>query len=501
MQFLNTYRNLLLAFCILMVSTLAAQVEFEGSAIPISILNTSADENYLTIGPDGTFLNFSRLKSNSNQGAVANPGNIWQVPIDSITGSPKQLDINDSTMLNVSLGWVGDVHYFGEVESKYGTYFTKIFRTSKGGISKKETEIPYLTNKSPVISANISADGNYMILSLEGTTSYGVEDLYVCQRRSDGSWSSPKNLGPGINTAFQEFTPFLLDNEVLYWSSNGRSGEGSFDVFYSKRLDDTWQSWSQPQALGEAINTQGAETSFQLLGEYAYFVSTQDSDGYGDVKRIKLAEPLENRDTTSYEEELFITRIISVVDESTGTPVLSNIKINGLSIDSSYQAAEARIEFLELEDLTIEVEAPKYFPVGNVYTSSALDTLETIEIALKPLVVGATVNLENVLFQRSTTDFVGGSEKELERVAKMMRDNPELKILVKGHTDNRGNAVMNMDLSQRRAQKVKDYLIESGVDEVRVFSEGFGGTEPIASNEDEFTRKLNRRVEFTVLEQ
>ena len=501
MLFLNSARTVLLAFLIFLSYSLAAQVDFEGPASPISILNTAADENYLSISPDETILSFSRLKSATNQGAISNPGNIWQVEIDSVFGSAYQIDVNDSTMLNISLGGVGKVHYFAEIEAKYGTYYTKVFRSETGSKSKKEAQIPYLTNKSPFISGNISKDGNYMVLSLEGTTSYGVEDLYVCQRRTDGSWSSPKNLGPGVNSAFQEFTPFLLGDDILYWSSNGRSGEGSFDIFFSKRLDDTWQNWSQPKGIGKEINTQGAETSFQVAGDYAYFVSTQDSDGYGDVKRIKLAEPFEENDSISYEEQLYITRTISILDESTGEPVPASIIVKSQSIDSTFQGAKAEVNLLELEDLTLEVEAPKYFPEGSVYTSSALDTLEVIQIRLKPLVVGATVNLQNVLFQRATTDFVGGSEKELERVVKMLQDNPDLKILVKGHTDNRGNAVMNMDLSQRRAQKVMDFLIESGVEEERVSSQGFGGTVPIASNEDEFTRKLNRRVEFTVLEQ
>src|SRR5690606_23106987 len=99
-----------------------------------------------------------------------------------------------------------------------------------------------------------------------------------------------QNLGSDINTAMQEMSATLLpDNRGMIFSSNGHGGFGSMDLFYTERLDDTWMKWSKPENLGPAINTNGREIYYSISADdYPYFVSTQNSEGYGDIKRIKL---------------------------------------------------------------------------------------------------------------------------------------------------------------------------------------------------------------------
>jgi len=121
------------------------------------------------------------------------------------------------------------------------------------------------------------------------------------------------------------------------------------------------------------------------------------------------------------------------------------------------------------------------------------------EYLLTPLEVGTTITLNKVYFERSTAQLLDDSFSELNRVAEMMSENPGVKIELSGHTDNQGSSKLNLQLSQERVDIVKQYLTEHGIDGSRIRGKGYGGTKPVASNASEETRKLNRRVEFTIL--
>src|SRR5690606_39092153 len=120
--------------------------------------------------------------------------------------------------------------------------------------------IPYFLNKNETISGHINKTGNVFVFAGEGYTTLGVEDIYVSVKNASGNWSEPKNLGRNINTSFQEWSPWLSeDTRYLYFASNGRQGYGSFDIYYSQRLDDTWAKWSAPINMGAGVNSEGRE--------------------------------------------------------------------------------------------------------------------------------------------------------------------------------------------------------------------------------------------------
>jgi outer membrane protein OmpA-like peptidoglycan-associated protein len=117
---------------------------------------------------------------------------------------------------------------------------------------------------------------------------------------------------------------------------------------------------------------------------------------------------------------------------------------------------------------------------------------------LQPVEVGTTVNLKNVLFERGTANLLPESNDELDLVVSFLQTNPKVVIDLSGHTDNRGVHSHNVRLSQQRVNKVKDYLVAKGISAKRIMGKGYGGTKPIASNDTEESRMLNRRVEFTI---
>jgi OmpA-OmpF porin, OOP family len=117
---------------------------------------------------------------------------------------------------------------------------------------------------------------------------------------------------------------------------------------------------------------------------------------------------------------------------------------------------------------------------------------------LQPIEIGTTVNLKNVLFQQSTAILLEESFDELNMVVDFMNVNPNVEIALAGHTDNRGVSVHNVRLSQERVDNVKKYLVDKGISPRRITGKGYGGIKPIADNNAEETRKLNRRVEFSI---
>lgn len=496
-NFISIKYNIFL-WTMLMCPFLQAQIAFEGEPVSMSVLNSAADENFIFVNSDGSEIAFTRLKSPNNTGGISNPGNIWISVFDSVWSPPRLVE-GDSQKLQSPMGYSQGLIY-GEVTEKYNAYTSEVFDSRGRTIS-----IPYFQNKSQNISGFLSRDGSQLLLSIERSTTYGVEDIYLCIKDNNGGWSTPKNLGSDINTPFQEYTPFLSANgTTLYWASNGRSGIGSFDIYQSERLDDTWQNWSEPKNLGQSINTEGAETSFQLAGDYAYFVSTQNSDGYGDIRRIKLKVPeqvVEEPREEVVEEELLAIVQFYLNDAETGNPVVGTVMINGISIDSIFtNMSSLSIARDRLGDFKITVDATGYLGIEKFFTQSESAARSNYKLELIPLAIGTTVQLNNVLFQRGTINFVGGSENELDRVVELLQSNPNLKILVKGHTDNQGDPSRNLRLSQQRAKKVRDYILSKKIPSSRVQGKGYGGNAPIAENNTEASRKLNRRVEFTVIE-
>ncbi|GAB4229923.1 MAG: hypothetical protein Tsb0034_01690 [Ekhidna sp.] len=485
-----------------------SQVFFEGSPILVDSLYSANGQNYLVIHPHRKILAFTEEQSGStDQGSIYRKE---QVVVDDV---PWEVFTFQDPLVEEGMtspvGFDGDNMIFSEVVFDRGIYKGALKMASPSG-KIQEVSVPYFKNKAPIQSGCISMDGRFMILSAESSNSYGVEDLYVSKRNADGTWSSLKNLGFKVNTAFQEITPFLAaDNKTLFFATNGREGAGSFDIYFTIRQDDSWRNWSTPVNLGFPVNTNGAETSFvfQDGAEWAWFVSSKDSDGYGDVYRIKFKEDIE-ADTAQLIEEAVVMEDTTPVIESIATPLVQ-IKVvdakTGESLPSQLISSEGTKENVNglfvidsLNGKEVQLKAAGYLPV-MVMLDEQLKEGENV-VALNSISRGNTIALEHVLFHRGTSRLVDGSEKELDLVVEIMNENPNIKILLKGHTDNTGDPVKNVRLSEDRVRSVKQYLLDKGISPYRVTGKGFGGNQPIASNETEETRKLNRRVEFEVIE-
>jgi outer membrane protein OmpA-like peptidoglycan-associated protein len=379
--------------------------------------------------------------------------------------------------------------------------------------------VPYFANRAEATHGFLSRDGQALVFSAESFGTYGAEDLYVIFQLPDGRWSEPRNLGFSINTKLQEVSPaFSEDGKYLYFSSNGRGGYGSFDVFVSERLDDSWLKWSSPVNLNGHVNSEGRELFYHPYARLgiALFTSTLNSDGYGDIKQVLL--PKEQRDTTNADAapieivEIapdanqavgdFLTVSGKIFDAKTNLPVSAAISFQSDSsfivktnVDGFYQT-----EVPKVKQYRLMIESPGYVSSLELFDVRSIE-MKTVELnfLLQPIEVGTTVNLRNVLFKQSTAELLAESEPELDVVVDFLTKNPTVEIELAGHTDNRGLHAHNLKLSNERVKAVKNYLVAKGIVSKRVSGKGYGGTRPIADNDAEDTRRLNRRVEFTII--
>lgn len=511
-------------YLIIQVSFFAmhAQVKFYSNPEPVLELNSPDAEDYLYLSADGNELVYLKKKSKKNVGGKQNSGDIWfsDISFKPVLDSIRTNDFNESSQFYSPIGYTSDNRDFlyNNTEFSQGIYVSKVMTYSLENKTKSEVDIPYLKNYSQFPTGFISRNGKYLFLSMDSKTGYGVEDLYVCILDQSGKWSAPKNLGSVINTTKQELTPFLdADNETLYFSTNARNGLGSFDIYFSKRLDDSWRNWTEPKNLGSFVNSEGSETSFMFNrgSEYAYFVSTQNSDGYGDIKRIRIfptnkglpsdtviSDKIEIPAVTNYEKK--VTFLLTNKKTSAALPFnyIGSVYQDGEEI--KYQLFDKTVSHLIFglnsnDSLDMEFKSKGFLSQSVKLLFEELKTIsDTISISLDPLETGNVITLEHVLFHRGTADFIESSKRELELVLEMMNDNLDVNIFLKGHTDNMGNKVLNIQLSQARVNAVRGYLIKRGISKYRISGTGYGGSKPIASNRDEETRKLNRRVEFEV---
>jgi outer membrane protein OmpA-like peptidoglycan-associated protein len=353
-------------------------------------------------------------------------------------------------------------------------------------------------------SFNIANNGKILITAVKRDDSFGKTDLYVSFLDENGKWTEPKNLGLQINSAEEEISPYLAsDNKTLYFATKGLPGFGNQDMFYTKRLDDSWTNWTEPVNLGPLINTSGWDAYYSITanGEYAYFVSSQNHESAEDIYRIKLPQVIKPEIVTLVKG--------LVLNQKTKLPISASIH---------YEILPEGIEAGIAKSNPKTGEYSIILPAGKKYGFSAkvnsfvsinenLDLVNidsyseiTRNLYLVPIEKGQTVRINNIFFEYNESELLPESYSELNRIVKLLNDNPALKIQINGHTDNVGNNSSNKNLSLKRAESVYNYLIQNKIDNNRLKIVGYGSTKPIASNLTEIGRSENRRVEFLILE-
>ncbi len=354
--------------------------------------------------------------------------------------------------------------------------------------------------------AVMAHDGKTLLLYLATDEGSSLNDIFVSFLTPNGTWTEPKNLGKKINGPnTDEMAPYLAaDGKTMYFSSNREGGLGDNDIWMTRRLDDTWLKWTDPVNLGSPINTENWDAFFTLDagGEYAYLTTKLNSYGESDIVRVKLME--------KEKPDPVILVSGNVYNKKTGDPLSAslvyetlpdgNIAGNGVSnaIDGAF-----KIVLPYDQNYSIRASADKFFAISENLNLDSLvkEGYKEIhkDLYLVPIEIGQVVRLNNVFFDFDKWDLRPESFVELDRVVKLLKENPSIEIEMSAHTDSYGSDQYNFTLSDNRARSVREYILSKGIPEIRITSQGYGESKPVVPNDSDENRQLNRRVEFKIM--
>ncbi len=378
----------------------------------------------------------------------------------------------------------------------------KIYSATKNDTAWTDIkELNFNSNDYSCGQPSLSADGNTLYFTSDmPKDNNGGTDIYLVNKIGD-SWGEPKNLGTGINTKLNEMFP-SVNGEDLYFSSEGHYGMGGLDIFKTTNTNGTW---SQAQNIGYPLNSQGDDFGFLLSAdnESGYLTSNRNSsDGMVD-NILHFVRP----------ELIFDLEVLSVnkADQKplAGTNVeLLNIK-TGKKI-SKVTGADGKVNF-DLNtntDYTVLGSKQGFFSNSADVTTVGLSksgTLETkliLELGVKPD-SGDRIVLKNIYYDFDKSNIRPDAAKELDKLVKVLKDNPTIIIELGSHTDSRGSDSYNLKLSQSRATNAVKYIVSKGIEKNRITAKGYGETKLVNKCKNGVTcseaeHQENRRTDFTI---
>lgn len=347
----------------------------------------------------------------------------------------------------------------------------------------------------------LSPDKTELYFSSNRPGGFGGKDIYVSRRLPNGRWSEPENLGEKINTVGDESCPFVhADNQTLYFTSNGLTGYGGDDLFVARKQADG--TWGNIENLGYPLNTIDNEGSLVVAadGKTAYYASDRvDTRGGLDIYTFEMREDLRPSKTLWVQGKVYDNKIkeglpsaVELIDISSGR-LLSKVQTN--------ESGNYLITLPLGKDYAFNVNRKGYlfYSKNFPFSKNVADTTYTIDIGLQPIEANASVILNNIFFDVNQYELKPESVAELDKVVQLMNDNAGIKILISGHTDNTGKDADNIRLSGNRAKAVVAYLQSKGIAIARLQYKGLGAANPIADNATEEGKTQNRRTELTIL--
>jgi peptidoglycan-associated lipoprotein len=366
---------------------------------------------------------------------------------------------------------------------------------------------------------SISKDGLtlYFVSDLAGGS--GKKDIWKVTRiRTGDAWSKPVNLGPDINTPGDELFPFIREDGILYFASDGHIGMGGLDIFKATpQPDGSWLVQNMKPPINSFADDFGI--AFEDSKEKGIFSSTRKGKGNDELYSFELP-PL----------RFSVTGLVK--DEKTGMPINTSL-VQLIASDASNLQAQTGtagdFKFALKADVDYIFLASKrgYLNGKEKETTKGQDKSREFMVTILLTPIDKPIELPNILYDFGKWDLRPESMVSLDKLVETLLDNPNITIELMSHTDSRDTEEYNLTLSQKRAQVVVDYLINKGIERERLTAKGYGESTPkvvdaviaaqnpflkegstlndqlinsLANDEQkEIAHQINRRTEFKVL--
>ena len=377
-------------------------------------------------------------------------------------------------------------------KTKYGK--VGIYKaTKKDGKWSNVQALPFNSNEYSVSNPSISADGKtlYFASNMPGSMNESL-DIWKVEVQGENAYGTPVNLGPNVNTAGRESFPFASEDGRLYFASDARPGFGGLDVFVADLKAGT-----EATNVGKPVNTEKDDFSFMFNATHnvGYFASNRSGND-----EIYAANPV-----CGLQVNAIVTNI------KTGE-ILTGAKVSILDsknnvIETKITAADGFVGYAVDCETPYSIQVQKDgFETGVYQVPAAAKTGEyAVAAALNPIDVIVTENeviLKEIYFEFDKHNITSEGAVELDKLVQVMKENPEMVIFVKAHTDHKGSDSYNLRLSDRRAKSTVQYILSKGISKDRISGKGYGESEPKVNCGTDCTPEQmaeNRRSQFNII--
>ncbi|MDX9932595.1 MAG: OmpA family protein [Bacteroidales bacterium] len=414
---------------------------------------------------------------------------------------------------SISMSWDGSTLFIYRDDKGDGNIYMS--KTEDGQWSAAEKLGGEINTKYYENHACLSPDGETLYFVSSRPGGIGGKDIWMSKRIGHNKWGKAVNLGPSVNSEYNEDSPMILsDGKTLYFSSEGHECMGGYDIFYSILENG---EWSFPRNIGYPLNTVNDDVFFipTLDGKQAYYAS-EFGECYGDLdiyrvmvlgqtEQIAILNGLVKDTVMNVPLQSRVTVFDAVTNEiylQTESDKESGNFSATLKSGHKYKVVITTADGMQIQDLLdipysgndeLVFYKPYYF--GHTVAVEPDTILERINVGQR---MGDRFVLRNVYFDFDKSTLRPESKTELDRLVSLLIALPDLKIEISGHTDNYGSRSYNKNLSENRAMAVVQYLVSAGIDAQRLTYMGYGFDQPIATNETDAGRQLNRRTEFRI---
>lgn len=402
----------------------------------------------------------------------------------------------------VSVTGDGNTMYFASESFKEGSFekdtpgqrtglIYLFVATKEGGKWGDVKAVPFNDKKYSTGNPSVTKDGKtlYFASNRPGSTG-GSTDIWKVEVLGGNKFGKPENLGKKINTEGRENFPYITDDNKLFFASEGRKGFGGMDIFMIDLNKGT-------DAINVGLPVNSPQDDFAFTFNNSKNIGFFSSNKAG-KDNLYLATPI-----------CGVEAVVTVKDAKTGK-VLANATVAILDdknnvIQTTTADANGVATYNVDCDRAYVIQASKEnylqnsFPVAK--SRERVVNIAADLIPVETLIVGDVVQLKDIYFEYDKSNITPEGAAELDKLVQVMKAKPNMVIMAKAHTDNRGSAEYNLALSDRRAKAMAQYVISKGIDTARLSGQGYGESEPKVKCETctEEQHAQNRRIEFLIV--